>query len=126
MKKILSILLMSLFSHTLLAGPVVEVFECTLNEGKTVNDANNMMSAFSDYVEEAGLSESYTAHLGFQHHPNKKNSINWIGISPSAEDFGKITAWFTGTAEGAAFGELYNSVYSCENSFLTYVTASSQ
>ena len=54
MKKILSILLMSLFSHTLLAGPVVEVFECTLNEGKTVNDANNMMSAFSDYVEEAG------------------------------------------------------------------------
>ena len=57
MKKILSILLMSLFSHTLLAGPVVEVFECTLNEGKTVNDANNMMSAFSDYVEEAGLSE---------------------------------------------------------------------
>jgi hypothetical protein len=72
MKKILSILLMSLFSHTLLAGPVVEVFECTLNEGKTVNDANNMMSAFSDYVEEAGLSDSYIAHLGFQHHPNKK------------------------------------------------------
>ena len=54
MKKILSILLMSLFSHTLLAGPVVEVFECTLNEGKTVNDANNMMAAFSDYVDEAG------------------------------------------------------------------------
>ena len=32
------------------------------------------------------------------------------------------TNW-RGTAEG--FGELYNSVYSCENSFLTYFTASS-
>ena len=126
MKKILSILMMSLFSHTLLAGPVVEVFECTLNEGKTINDANNMMSAFSEYLEEAGVSESYKAHLGFQHHPNRKNSINWIGISPTSEDFGKATAWFTDTAEGAAFGELYNSVYSCENSFLTYITASSQ
>ena len=126
MKKILSILLMSLFSHTLLAGPVVEVFECTLNEGKTVNDANNMMSAFSDYVEEAGLSESYTAHLGFQQLPIKTNSINWIGIAPSGEDFGKAISWFTGTAEGASFGELYNSVYFCENSFLTYITASSQ
>jgi len=42
------------------------------------------------------------------------------------EDFGKAISWFTGTAEGAAFGELYNSVYSCDNSFLTYITASSQ
>jgi len=67
----------------------------------------------------------HKAHLGFQHHPNRKNSINWIGISPTSEYFGKVTAWFTGTAEGAAFGELYNSVYSCENSFLTYITASS-
>ena len=126
MKKILSILLISLISQSLLAGPVVEVYECTLNEGKTINDANNMMSVFSDYIEEAGLSESFTAHLGFQQHPLQKNSINWIGISPSAEDFGKALAWFTGTAEGAAFGELYNSVYSCENSFMTYITASSQ
>lgn len=126
MKKILAILLMSLFSHTLLAGPVVEVFECTLNEGKTVNDANNMMAVFSEYLEEASLSESYTAHLGIQQLPIKKNSINWIGIAPSGEDFGKAIAWFTGTAEGAAFGELYNSVYSCSNSFATYVTASSK
>ena len=113
------------FSGTLFAGPVVEIYECTLNEGKTVNDANSMMAVFSDYLEEAGLSESYTAHLGFQQLPFKTNAINWIGISPSGGDFGKIINWFTGTAEGVAFGELYQSVYSCSNSFATYITASS-
>ena len=126
MNRLLAVLILSLFSHALFAGPVVEVFECTLNEGKTVNDANNMMAVFSEYLEEAELSESYTAHLGFQNFPIKTNSINWIGIAPSGEDFGKAIAWFTGTAEGAAFGELYQSVYSCDNSFMTYVTASSK
>lgn len=125
MKKIFSILLISLFSQTLFAGPIVEIYECTLNDGKTINDANETMAAFSEYLDEAGLSESYTAHIGFQQLPVKSNSINWIGISPSGEDFGKALAWFTGTAEGAAWGELYNSMWSCSNSFATYITASS-
>jgi hypothetical protein len=67
MKKITFIVMLSLFSNLLFAGPIVEVYECTLNEGKTLTDANEMMVTFSDELADAGLSESYTAHLGFQH-----------------------------------------------------------
>ncbi|MDB9969121.1 hypothetical protein OAE08_05600 [Gammaproteobacteria bacterium] len=123
MKKFALGIAMLIVSNGLLAGPVVEVYECTLNEGQTIVDANNMMEQFSSYIEDAGL--NYTAHLGFQQLPIKTNSINWIGIAPTATDFGKALEWLTGTAEGAAFGVLYNSVYTCENSFATYITASS-
>ena len=126
MKKITFIVMLSLFSNLLFAGPIVEVYECTLNQGKTLTDANEMMVTFSDELADAGLSESYTAHLGFQQLPIKTNSINWIGIAPSAGDFGKILDWFTGTEEGAEFAELYTSIYSCDNSFATYITASSK
>jgi hypothetical protein len=63
-------------------------------------------------------------HCG-RFHTRILTDINWIGIAPTATDFGKALEWLTGTAEGAAFGVLYNSVYTCENSFATYITASS-
>ena len=37
-------------------------------------------------LKKAGLSDSYKAHAGFQQIPIKPGSVNWIGISPSAED----------------------------------------
>jgi len=61
MKKFALGIAMLIISNGLLAGPVVEVYECTLNEGKTIVDANNMMGQFSSYIEDAGL--NYTAHL---------------------------------------------------------------
>ena len=125
MKKM--ILIFTLFaSSTLFAGPVVEIFECKLNEGKTYDDLSSMMDTFSGYLEKAGLEDTYTAHVGFQQIPIKAGSVNWIGISPSAEDFGKAIDWFTSSEDGRSFGALYESVYSCENSFMTYITASSK
>ena len=107
------------------AGPMVEVYNCTLNDGKTYQDLNKMMNTFSSMMKKAGLEDSYQAHVGFQQLPIKKNSVNWIGISPSAGDYGKAIEWFTGTEDGMAFGELYQSVYSCDTSFMTFITASS-
>jgi hypothetical protein len=125
MKKILLVFGLSIFSHLALAGPIVEVFECELNEGKTLADLSEMMSTFSEYMRAADLENSYTAHAGFQQVPVKTNSVNWIGIAPTAEDYGKTIEWFTSTSEGAAFGELYQSVYTCDHSFMTFITASS-
>tara|TARA_A100000164_G_scaffold215115_1_gene190627 strand:+ start:845 stop:1213 length:369 start_codon:yes stop_codon:yes gene_type:complete len=115
-----------LASSTLFAGPVVEIYECELNEGKSYDDLSSMMDTFSGYLEKAGLEDTYTAHVGFQQIPVKAGSVNWIGISPSAEDFGKAIEWFTSSEDGRTFGALYESVYSCENSFMTYITASSK
>ena len=90
MKKM--ILIFTLFaSSTLFAGPVVEIFECELNEGKTYDDLSSMMDTFSGYLEKAGLEDTYTAHVGFQQIPIKAGSVNWIGISPSAEDLVKLS-----------------------------------
>ena len=108
------------------SGPVVEIYECQINKGKTLEDLSNMMDTFSAYLKKAGLSDSYQAHAGFQQVPIKPGSINWIGISPSAEDFGKAIEWFTSSKDGQAFGELYQSVYTCQESFMTYITASSK
>ena len=125
MRKTLAALGLTMIYQFAVAGPIVEIYECELNEGKTLADLSEMMSTFTQYLREAGLEDSYTADAGFQQIPIKPNSIIWIGIAPTAEDYGKALEWFTSTPEGAAFGELYQSVYTCDNSFATFITASS-
>ena len=80
-----------------------------------------MMDTFSIFKE----SWFINSYAGFQQVPIKPGSVNWIGISPS-EDFGKAIEWFTSSKDGQAFGELYQSVYTCQESFMTYITASSK
>lgn len=126
MKKMLLIGLMGLLSTNVLAGPTIETYICTLNEGKTLEDVNAMVATFSSMIKKAGLQDSYTAHVGFQQIPAKANSVNWIGISPTPTDYGKAIEWFTNTKDGQKFGALYQSVYTCETSFMTLVTASSR
>tara|TARA_B100000686_G_scaffold29122_1_gene29462 strand:+ start:1160 stop:1540 length:381 start_codon:yes stop_codon:yes gene_type:complete len=126
MKKMLLVGLMGLFSTNVLAGPTIETYICTLNEGKTLEDVNAMVATFSSMIKKAGLQDSYTAHVGFQQIPAKANSVNWIGISPTPTDYGKAIEWFTNTKDGQKFGALYQSVYTCETSFMTLVTASSR
>ena len=36
------------------SGPVVEVYECQINKGKTLEDLSNMMDTFSTYLKKAG------------------------------------------------------------------------
>ena len=43
------------------AGPMIEVYTCELNEGKTLVDANEMVANFAEMLQEAGLQDSYTA-----------------------------------------------------------------
>ena len=125
MKKMLLVGLVGLLSTNVLAGPTIETYICTLNEGKTLEDVNAMVATFSSMIKKAGLQDSYTAHVGFQQIPAKANSENWIGISPTPTDYGKAIEWFTNTKDGQKFGALYQSVYTCETSFMTFVTASS-
>ncbi len=126
MKKLTFLMALLMASATVHAGPSsIEIYTCELNEGKTLADANAMVATFSDLLEKAGLQDSYTAHLGFQQIPARPNSVNWIGISPSHADFGKTLEWFTQSEDGQAFGVLYQSIYTCDHSFLTYITASS-
>ena len=125
MKKMLLVGLVGLLSTNVLAGPTIETYICTLNEGKTLEDVNAMVATFSSMIKKAGLQDSYTAHVGFQQIPAKANSVNWIGISPTPTDYGKAIEWFTNTKDGQKFGALYQSVYTCETSFMTLVTASS-
>ena len=126
MKKIFFVFSLCAFFSSVHAGPAIEIYTCELNEGKTLNDANQMVETFANMLKKAGLEDSYTAHLGFQQIPARANSVNWIGISPSPTDFGKTLEWFTGSADGQAFGALYQSIYTCDHSFLTYITASSK
>ena len=126
MKKLIAAIVITLCSSSAFAGPIVEVFTCELNDGKSMSDVNDMMKTFSTILNRDDLEDSYIAHVGFQQVPVKKNSVNSIGVTPSGEAYGKPNDWFNGSEDGAAFGELYNSIYSCDQSFLTFVTASSE
>ena len=125
MKKMLLVGLVGLLSTNVLAGPTIETYICTLNEGKTLEDVNAMVATFSSMIKKAGLQDSYTAHVGFQQIPAKANSVNWIGISPTPTDYGKAIEWFTNTKDGQKLGALYQSVYTCYTSFMTFFTSSS-
>ena len=125
MKKVIFIAMLGISSIGF-SGPVIEIYECQINKGKTMDDLSNMMNTFSAYLKKAGLSKSYKAHAGFQQIPIKPGSVNWIGISPTAEDFGKAIEWFTSSKDGQAFGELYQTVYTCQESYMTLVTTSSK
>ncbi len=125
MKKVIFIAMLGISSIGF-SGPVIEIYECQINKGKTMEDLSNMMNTFSAYLKKAGLSSSYKAHAGFQQIPIKPGSVNWIGISPTAEDFGKAIEWFTSSKDGQAFGELYQTVYTCQESYMTLVTTSSK
>ena len=78
MRKTLAALGLTMFCQFAVAGPIVEIYECELNEGKTLADLSEMMATFTQYLREAGLEDSYTAHAGFQQIPIKPNSVNWI------------------------------------------------
>ena len=125
MKKLIFIAMFAISSIGF-RGPVIEIYECQINKGKTMEDLSDMMNTFSAYLKKAGLSNSYKAHAGFQQIPIKPGSVNWIGISPTAEDFGKAIEWFTSSKDGQAFGELYQTVYTCQESYMTLVTTSSK
>ena len=73
MKKLLYAIILCSFSKLAAAGPVVEIYQCELNEGKTLADLSAMMDAFSEYLRDAGIADSYTAHAGFQQIPIKTN-----------------------------------------------------
>ena len=125
MKKVIFIAMLGISSISF-SGPVIEIYECQINKGKTMEDLSDMMNTISAYLKKAGLSNSYKAHAGFQQIPIKPGSVNWIGISPTAEDFGKAIEWFTSSKDGQAFGELYQTVYTCQESYMTLVTTSSK
>ena len=54
MKKLIIIVMLGLSSIGF-SGPVVEVYECQINKGTTLEDLSNMMDTFSTYLKKAGL-----------------------------------------------------------------------
>ena len=54
MKKLIFIVMLGL-STIGFSGPVVEIYECQINKGKTLEDLSNMMDTFSAYLKKAGL-----------------------------------------------------------------------
>ena len=63
MKKLFLGVFFGLLGSLANAGPMVEVYNCTLNDGKTYEDLNKMMNTFSSMMKKAGLEDSYQAHI---------------------------------------------------------------
>ena len=48
MKKLIFVVMLGLSSIGF-SGPIVEIYECQINKGKTLEDLSNMMDTFSKY-----------------------------------------------------------------------------
>ena len=84
MKKLIAAIVITLCSSSAFAGPIVEVFTCELNDGKSMSDVNAMMTTFNTMLKKAGLEDSYTAHVGFQQVPVKKIQSTGLALRRQA------------------------------------------
>ena len=50
MKKIFFVFSLCAFFSSVQAGPAIEIYTCELNEGKTLNDANQMVETFANML----------------------------------------------------------------------------
>ena len=82
MKKTLAALGLTMICQFAAAGPIVEIYECELNEDKTLADLSEMMATFTQYLREAGLEDSYTAHAGFQRYGYTYRCIRSGHVAP--------------------------------------------
>ncbi len=51
------------------SGPVVEIYECQINKGKTSQDLSKMMDTFSTYLKKSWLIEFLQSSCWFSTNP---------------------------------------------------------
>ena len=120
MKTISRILFVALFagSFSLANAAAVQVWECQLNDGKTLEDLQAVSSAWLAATKGMEGGEGIEA---FHEYPVAANAgdgrFNFVVITPNFVDWGKLTEAYPGSASEKA-DEAWSEVASCTGNSL--------
>ncbi len=120
MKTITRILLVALFagSMSLANAAAVHVWECSLNDGKTLDDLRGVSSAWLAATKSMAGGEEVKAFHEFPVAANTGgDGFNFVMITPDFEAWGKLTEAYPGSAAQKA-DEAWGEVAECEGSSL--------
>jgi hypothetical protein len=81
-------------SPTVLAAgpPIVEVFGCKLNEGRTMADFDRSATAWADQADRLPANASYFAAVLKPYRGATPYDVVWIGSNPNMADWAKAGA----------------------------------
>jgi hypothetical protein len=101
MKSIIKFLIAALFagSLSLANADVVEVWQCHIKDGKTVDDLNAASSAWLTAMKSMEGGAEVEAYHNFSIVAyNGENGFNFISITPDVAAWGKLAAAYPGSA----------------------------
>jgi hypothetical protein len=120
MKKITNIILIALFagSFSLANASVIQVWECSLKDGKTNEELNAVSSAWLKATKSMEGAEAIEAYHNYPVAAYAGNGgFNFIVITPDFEIWGKLMAAYDGSASQKA-DEAWNEVAECKGNSL--------
>jgi hypothetical protein len=123
-KRLLYILIVFCVAPAALAAgpPIVEVFGCKLNEGKTTADFDRAATTWANQADKLPANASYFAAVLKPYRGATNYDVVWIGSNPNMADWAKAgVAGMASADEQAALAGI-NAAVSCESALFAETT----
>jgi len=116
-KRLISILVGVCWAGTVFAAdaPLIEVFGCKLNEGRTMADFGMAAQAWRAQIDKLPAAQNYFVALLTPLRGDTPHDVVWIGSNPSVADWAKSEAAQNASAEMAAALAGIAANVSCES-----------
>jgi hypothetical protein len=117
MNRLISILLAICCAAPAFAAeqPLIEVFGCKLNEGRTMADFNNAAEFWRAQIDKIPAAANYLVALLTPMRGNTPYDILWVGTNPSVSDWAKSQEAQSASSEMAAAAAEIDANVSCES-----------
>jgi hypothetical protein len=103
---------------------VMEVWTCTLNEGKSVEDLNAINDKWLAWANKQSYGGDIRGSIAVPAISDNLNVVLIIGSYPDRATYGADADAYFGTAEGQALEAEYSAIASCASNEVFTVTAS--
>lgn len=112
------------FVPTALAAgtPIVEVFGCTLREGRTMADFDRAATAWANQADKLPANASYFAAVLKPYFGATDYDVVWIGSNPNMDDWAKAGVAGMASASEQAAQAGFDAVVSCKTALFAETT----
>jgi hypothetical protein len=117
MKRLISILMGICLAGSAFAAetPLIEVFGCKLNEGRTMADFSNAAEAWRAQVDKIPAARNYFAAVLTPLRGDTPYDVVWIGSNPSVSDWAKSESASDASSDVVATLAAINANVTCES-----------
>ena len=124
MKRLLYLLIVFCIAPTAFSAgpPIVEVFGCKLNEGRTMADFDHAATAWANQADKLPANASYFAAVLKPYRGATTYDVVWVGSNPNMADWAKAGAAGMASADEQAALAGINAAVSCESALFAETT----